>query len=210
MQQLKSFFDFDRRIMGIVFYIPFIVWLIALILILQSSNNTEEYYFNFIVIQGIFIPFCCWHLLFRYSEIFELGAKETLLPYYKQWVIYDIIRYTVLYFIGLLVLQGLIYLKYGSGVFHLLTLIHLPILLVFYILIGLVTILYTKSTEVALTFISIYTVIEVVTQGTFMPWPRIFFFLPPYWDIGSIAKLVFLGVGIGFLAFFTYRKFRVV
>lgn len=206
MQLLKHFFLFDLKSMGIAFYVPHLVWLVSLLMILNFGDDPATYYSTFIVIQGIYIPFCCWHVIFRYNQVIQMGAQDTLLPYYRKWVVFDVIRYSSMYFIGQILLVVTVWITIGDAIFTLINLIHFPILLIFYVLVGLTAILYLKSVEIALTFISIYTVTEVITQGTFMPWPRIFFFVPPMNDLYSVAKIALLFLSLFLLGFFIKRK----
>lgn len=206
MQLLKHFFLFDLRSAGIAFYVPLLVWLISLIMILKFGDDPATYYSAFIVIQGIYIPFCCWHVIFRYNEVLQMGAQDTLSPYYRKWVVFDVIRYSSIYLIGLILLVATVWMTIGDVIFTLINLVHFPILLIFYVLVGLAAILYLKSVEVALTVISIYTVTEVITQGTFMPWPRIFFFVPPMNDFFSVAKVMLLFLSLFLFVFLIKRK----
>ena len=94
--QSIELFKFDRRNMGTVYYVPLLVWCVSALLIWQASTEIDSYMFSFVVIQGIFIPFSCWHVLFQYSDLFEDGAFETLSPYYQKYVWLDLVSYTLL------------------------------------------------------------------------------------------------------------------
>lgn len=204
MTYIREMFHFDRKTMGKTFYMPFLIWVITFLLIIFLSFHSDDVYNAYIMIQGVFIPFCCWHLIFRYSEIFVQGAKETLLPYYRKWIIVDFLSYGIIYITLTAMLVVVIYLRYHY--LDIISILHLPLLVLFYLCIGAVLIFYTKNIEVTLTIISIYTVIEVVTQGTFMPWPRIFIFLPPFWDLAMMLKFFLLISSIAILLGLLYRR----
>lgn len=204
MEYIREMFIFDRKTMGKIFYLPYVVWTIIFTVLIFFTFDSDSIYTTYIMIQGIFIPMCCWHLIFRYSEIFIYGAKDTLLPYYKKWIAYDFLSYGFIHVLltGALVLT--IFLKYDY--LNIITILYLPLLIIFYLCTGAFLIFFTGSIEVTLTLICIYTVIEVVTQGTFMPWPRIFIFLTPLWDRFMISKFLLLGVIIIGLFLVLYRK----
>lgn len=189
MENSKLLFVFDRKSMKGAFYVPFIMWAVALLGILFYASIEEDYYTHFIIVQGIFLPFCSWHLVYRYSELLEHGAEDTLFPYYRKWFLYDIARYVILYSLLMMSLLLLIFIKGGVAIFDYITVAHLPILLLFYMFAGLALLFVMKSVEVTLAIIFIYTVIEVVTLGkSGMPWPHIIIFLPPLPEDPEMTK----------------------
>jgi membrane protein implicated in regulation of membrane protease activity len=73
----------------------------------------------------------------------------------------------------------------------------------FYMFFGTSLIVLIKNIEISLTIIIIYTVLEVVTLGEFMPWPHIFLFEPPVWDLFLLRKFVILSITVIVLMFTT-------
>src|SRR6185437_16137261 len=101
MKRISSFFHFDIRNMGLLFLIPIISWIVSAILIIFSTTNYDKYYDAFLIIQGIYIPFSCWWIILRLYPIYEMGAEETLMPYYQKYLWLDIARYSILHILGL-------------------------------------------------------------------------------------------------------------
>lgn len=210
MENSKLLFAFDRKSMKGVFYVPFIMWAVAFLGILFYASIEKEYYMHFILVQGIFLPSCCWHLVYRYSELLEYGAEDTLFPYYRKWFLHDIARYVILYSLLMIGLLLLIVIKGGVAIFDTITLAHLPVLLLFYLFSGLALLFVMKSVEVTLAILFIYTVIEVVTLGqSGMPWPQIFIFLPPLpEDPEMTKKFTILFLTTVSLALYVAKKVR--
>ncbi|MBZ5201846.1 hypothetical protein HU147_11510 [Planomicrobium chinense] len=196
-------FLFDRKTMGLTFFVPILVFITALLFILFFPREEAGIYNNVIIIQGVFIPFSCWWLMYRLSELYEEGAQETLAPYYAKRFPVDFIRYYVVNAIGVLILSVALILKYGIGELPLINFFHFFLLLLFYQFLGTSLIVWIKNIEIALTVGLIFTVLEVVTLGEYMPWPHIFLFQPPVWDPFLSAKFAILSVTIGILALFT-------
>lgn len=197
-------FQFDRKTMGFTFFIPVIMFIIALLILLFIPRESTEIYDNIIVIQGVFIPFSCWCLMYRLSEMYEDGAQETLIPYYAKRFILDFFRYFIVNLFGVFLLSAVFVVKYGSHYLSIINGIHFLLLLLVYMLFGTALIVLIKNMEIALTIILIYTVLEVVTLGEFMPWPHIFLFNPPVWDPISSTKFTILSVTIIVLAIITF------
>lgn len=210
MENSRLLFAFDKKSMKGAFYVPFFMWGVALLGILFYASMEKDYYNHFIIVQGIFLPFCCWHLVYRYSELLVHGAEDTLFPYYRKWFFYDIARYGILYSLLLIVLLLIIGIKGGAAVFDSITLTHLPILLLFYLFGGLALLFVMKSVEVTLAILFIYTVIEVVTLGkSGLPWPQIFIFLPPLpEDPEMTKKFTFLLLITVSMAMYVAKKVR--
>ncbi|WP_341300206.1 hypothetical protein MHB44_17540 [Lysinibacillus sp. FSL H8-0500] len=212
MENSRLLFAFDKKSMKGAFYVPFFMWGVALLGILFYASMEKDYYNHFIIVQGIFLPFCCWHLVYRYSELLVHGAEDTLFPYYRKWFFYDIARYGILYSFLLIVLLLIIGIKGGGGaaVFDNITLAHLSVLLLFYLFGGLALLFMMRSVELTLAIIFIYTVIEVVTLGTSgLPWPHIFIFLPPLpEDPEMTKKFTFLLLTTVSMALYVAKKIR--
>lgn len=189
-------FIFDRKTMGFAFYIPVLIFAIALSLILFVERVGEGIYNNVIVIQGIFIPFSCWCLMYRLSEMFEEGAQETLIPYYSKYFLTDFIRYFIVNLLGTFTLYTTLVLKYGIQIISSLNMIHFVLLILFYMFLGTTIIILVKNIEISLTIILIYTVLEVVTLGEYMPWPHIFLFQVPFWDPFLSMKFTIISITI--------------
>lgn len=68
--------------MGLTFFVPAVMFSLSLLLILFVPREEDDIHSNIIIIQGFFIPFTCWCLMYRLSEMYEEGAYETLVPYY--------------------------------------------------------------------------------------------------------------------------------
>lgn len=203
IENIYQSFRFDRKTMGLTFFVPVLVFIITLIFILFLPREEAGIYDNVIVIQGMFIPFSCWWLMYRLSEMYEEGAQETLAPYYAKRFPVDFIRYYFVNALGILLLSAAFVLKYGVEELALINFIHFFLLLLFYQFLGTSLIVWIKNIEIALTVVLIFTVLEVVTLGEYMPWPHIFLFKPPIWNPFLSAKFIILSVTIGVLALFT-------
>ena len=203
IEWMRTAFVFDRKTMGGAFFIPPAMFILSLLLILFVPRKSPSIYDNVIIIQGLFIPFSGWCLIYRFGELYEDGAQETLVPYYRQWVWIDIVRYSFIHLLGVVVLSGAFMWKYGVSSLSFLNLIHFILLTFFYLFFSTAALVLTKNTNIALTVIFIYTVLEVATLGTFMPWPHIFLFEPPVWEPMLINKFIMLTLSIFLAAFIT-------
>lgn len=195
-------FQFDRRTMGFTFFVPVFIFLVALFLILFVPREQSDSYNNVILIQGSFIPFSCWWIMYRLSEMYEEGAQETLVPYYTKRFRIDFLRYYLLNAAGILLLGAVLVLKQGIDVLPLINFIHFFLLLLFYMSLGTFLIVLTKNIEIALTIVLIFTVLEVATLGEYMPWPHIFLFEYPVWDPIMVNKFLVLSIAILALTIF--------
>ncbi|WP_407271809.1 hypothetical protein [Radiobacillus sp. PE A8.2] len=203
IESIYAIFLFDRKAMGLTFFIPSVMFLFALFLILFVPREISGIYNNIIVIQGVFIPFSCWCLMYRLSEMYEEGAQETLVPYYSKRFIIDFGRYFIVNILGVFLLSLVFVLKYGISSLLLLNVIHFFLLVLFYMLFGTTLIILLKNIEISLTIIIIYTVLEVVTLGKYMPWVHIFLFEPPIWNPFLTSKLIILSITVVVLMFTT-------
>lgn len=211
MQRIVSFYRFDIRSMRLLFLIPIISWLVSLIIIVSQTTNYDKYYDSFLIVQGIYIPFSCWWMILRLSAVYEDGATQTLSPYYQKYLWFDIVRYAIIYLLGLLSLVTVIIMKYDPSVINVLLLSHYTLLVFLYILLGALSIIVTRTLEVSMTLIFLYTVLEVITQGTFMPWPHIFQFELPFDTVLYQFKILWIGlftILLAFLVSFNFKKSR--
>ncbi|WP_342462883.1 hypothetical protein NST62_10565 [Ureibacillus sp. FSL K6-8385] len=203
LESIYATFLFDRKTMGLTFFVPIVMFGLSLLLILLVPREQNGIYNNIIIIQGVFIPFSCWCLMYRLSEMYEEGAQETLVPYYSKRFGIDFLRYFIVNIIGVFLLCTAFVVKYGMSSLSALNVIHFIILVLFYMFFGTSLIVLIKNIEISLTIIIIYTVLEVVTLGEFMPWPHIFLFQPPVWDPFLLRKFVILLITVIVLMFTT-------
>ncbi|GIN72624.1 hypothetical protein J14TS2_30990 [Bacillus sp. J14TS2] len=194
MNKLKHHFQFDIRLLKGIYIIPFVGYLLTLLLMLLSYP--EESYLPYIFLQGIAIPAAGLHVVFLYSSIYDEGAPDTLIPYYKKNIAYDLLRYGLLHgFIILLLTSLLIWVK-GSEFLDMIMVLHLLLLFIFYQLIGLALLTIIKSLEISIAINAIYTVTEVVSLGNFFPVLHLFIFEDFFHDIWLYLKLFLLFIGI--------------
>lgn len=204
VQSVYMYFQFDRKTMGFLFFVPLLMFVLSLFMILFIDRGETGLYNHIIVIQGVFIPFSCWCLMYRLSEMYEEGAQETLAPYYSKRFILDFIRYFMTNLIGVFLLVSVFVLSYGANELQTLNIVHFIILVLFYMFFGTTLIVLIKNIEMSLTIILIYTVLEVVTLGTFMPWPHIFLFEPPIWEPFLMTKFILLTITVFVLMVVTF------
>lgn len=194
-ENLYLSFRFDQKTMGLTFYIPIIMFMISLLIIL-TPQLVSDAYSNIIVIQGLFIPFSSWWVIYRLGEIYEDGAQETLIPYYSKRFLNDFFRYFAVNMAGVLILCSIFVVKYDDNLLASLNIIHFIILILFFMLLGSSLIVLIKNVEISLTIIMIYTVLEVITQGDYMPWPHVFLFDPPIWTPILSTKFTVLSLTV--------------
>lgn len=208
MKRILYFFHFDIRNMRVLFFIPIISWIISIVLILFRINSYDKYFDAFLIVQGIYIPFGCWWIIFRLYAVYEDGAEETLLSYYQKYLWFDIARYVMVCVLGLVTLAGIIVWKFDSSVINLMLLFHFFLLILFYVLAGAITVIVLKALEVSIALVFLYTILEVITQGTFMPWPHIFQFELESGVIHQykILWLCIMNLILAFLAGFLFKK----
>lgn len=120
----------------------------------------------------------------------------------------DILRYMILHAIFLIILVFFIIKINGLEFFSSILSTHLFMLFVLYQIVGIALLSSTKSLEISLGIIATYTFMEVVTQGTFMPWPHLFIFEEPLQDIWLLLTFVFLGLGILLSGVQLWREFK--
>lgn len=204
VQSVYMYFQFDRKTMGFLFFVPLLMFVLSLFMILFIDRGETGLYNHIIVIQGVFIPFSCWCLMYRLSEMYEEGAQETLAPYYSKRFILDFIRYFMTNLIGVFLLVSVFVLSYGANELQTLNIVHFILLVLFYMFFGTTLMVLLKNIEMSLTIILIYTVLEVVTLGTFMPWPHIFLFERPIWEPFLMTKFILLMMTVFVLMVVTF------
>jgi hypothetical protein len=175
---------------------------------LTVGLRTSNPFLPHIFIQGIAVPMAGWHLIFLYNSLFEEGATETLIVYYRKVLIIDILRYVLLHLIFISLLVVLVFGINGKEFFTDILIVHLILLFLFYQLIGIAILSITNSLEITLAILSTYTFMEVVTQGTFMPWPHLFIFGEPIGDIWQYLTFVSLIVGVTLSLIQLWIKFK--
>ncbi|WP_078557270.1 hypothetical protein [Bacillus alkalicellulosilyticus] len=197
MNKLIHFFRFDIKLLGYMYIIPFSTYLLCVFIMLYMSMKSESPYMVYVALQGIAVPIAGCHLILLYSNVFEIPAEETLVYYYRKVLLYDIIRYGVLHFIFILLLVGITLWLNGISFLTPILIIHLIMLFIFYQIFGLAILCFTRNLDITVALLATYTFIEVITQGTFMPWPHVFFFEEP--NSLVLITLTFLSLIIGII-----------
>lgn len=208
MTKLIHLFTFDIKLLRHLYGFPLIAYILCALLMLTVGKSSGTPFMPYIFLEGIAIPMAGWHLVFLYNSLYEEGANETLIVYYRNVIIIDIMRYMFLHaiFIGLLV--GVAIWINGLDFFTNIIIVHLVLLFVFYQLIGVAILSVTKSLDITLALIVTYTFMEVATQGTFMPWPHLFLFHEPYGDMWLVLTYLSLGIGILLAVIQLWRRFK--
>ncbi|OSX54649.1 hypothetical protein [Anoxybacillus ayderensis] len=208
MNKLIHLFKFDAKLLGYLYSFPFVIYVLCMLLMLSFAARSNDPFMPYIVVQGIAVPIAGWHIVFLYNSLYEEGATETLLPYYRKVFFIDIIRYTVSHGTFVFLLVGLTVWLNGTQFFTVPLIIHLMMLFVFYQIVGLAVLSAVKSLDVALAIIAMYTFMEVATQGTFMPWPHVFIFREPVDSISMFLPLFWLVIGIFLSVAQIWRTFK--
>ncbi|WP_203361955.1 hypothetical protein [Bacillus sp. REN10] len=208
MNKLIHLFTFDIKLLRYLYSFPFVAYALCILLMLTVGARSDSPFTSYIFVQGIAVPMAGLHLVFLYNSLYEEGARETLLVYYRKVLIVDMIRYALLHGAFILALVGLTIWMNGTDFFTSTIIVHLVMLFIFYHMIGLAVLSTTNSLDITLAIVATYTFMEVATQGTFMPWPHLFLFVEPIDDIW--LRLTFLSLGIGTLlsAIQLWRKFK--
>ena len=209
MYKLRHLFQFDFKLLKIFVLLPVFATVIAYVWISHYSvAYSDDLLFSYHMIQGLVIPLSGIPLIFVYSYIFEKGAKETLIPYYRNVILIDIFRGAL--FNGLIVSGITWFLLYSVGMefFTREIFLHLILLFVFFQLVGIALLTVFESVEVVLTILVAVPFTDMVTQGTFLPPPHLFIFMDtlfsPLW---LNVTYIFLGVGIIWSVVRLYRTF---
>lgn len=208
IHKIKHHFAFDVHLLRFIYFIPFICYIIVLLLMVMGYLNSTDKYLPYIFLQGIAVPISGLHMVFLYSYIYDDGAKETLLPYYKHNLMYDLMRYSMMH--GFILILFILLLNWMNGIVFLsvIMLMHLLLLFIFYQLIGIALLTLFESLELSIAIYATYTLTEVITQGTFLPWPHIFIFEEPYLDIWLTLTFFFLILGIALSIAQLLRAFK--
>ncbi|RFA37303.1 hypothetical protein CAI16_02175 [Virgibacillus dokdonensis] len=196
MNRLKHHFTFDIKLLKGIYTLPFVGYIIALFLIFTSHLNSTDPYLPYIFLQGVAVPVSGLHIVFLYSYIYDEGSKEVLLPYYKNNLLYDLVRYSMLHGCILFLFTCLLIWLNGFGFFDAKIILHLLLLFVFYQVIGVTLLSLVESLELSIAIYATYTITEVVTKGTFLPWPHIFLFEEPIINIWLVLTFIFLILGL--------------
>lgn len=208
MNKLIHLFKFDAKLLGYLYSFPFVIYVLCMLLMLLFAARSNDPFMPYIVVQGIAVPIAGWHIVFLYNSLYEEGATETLLPYYRKVLITDIIRYVTLHGTFVFLLVGLTVWMNGTKFFTVSLTIHFILLFIFYQIVGLAVLSAVQSLDVALAIIAMYTFMEVATQGTFMPWPHIFIFREPVDSISMFFPLFWLIIGIFLSIVQIWRTFK--
>ncbi|KLR72102.1 hypothetical protein ABH20_18215, partial [Geobacillus sp. T6] len=86
-------FSFDRRLLGRLYWFPFLVYGLCVGLMAVLSARSDEPFLPYTVIQGIAVPIAGWHLVFLYRHLYDEGAKDALVWHYRKAVVFDLVRY---------------------------------------------------------------------------------------------------------------------
>jgi len=208
MTKIIHLFKFDIKLLRYLYGFPFVAYALCVLIILFFSGKSGNPFLPYVAVQGIAVPMAGWHLVFLYSSLYEDGAKETLIYYYKRVLVVDITRYALMHAFFISLLAGLTAWINESNFFNGTLIIHLIMLYIFYQIIGIAILSASESLEISLAIIATYTLMEVATQGTFMPWPHLFIFNEPTSDILLLLTFLSLGAGILLSAIQLWRKFR--
>ncbi|MBD8007708.1 hypothetical protein [Bacillus norwichensis] len=208
MAKYIHLFAFDIKLLRYLYGFPFVAYGLCTLLMLTVGTQSDSPFLPYTFLEGIAIPLAGWHTVFLYNSLFEEGAKETLIVYYRQTLTIDLTRYAILHGVFISLLVALVGWMNGPDFFTITLIVHLILLFFFYQIIGIAILSATKSLEVTLATIATYTFMEVVTQGTFMPWPHIFIFMDPINDIWLHLTFLSLGIGIVSSVIQLWRKFK--
>lgn len=208
MNKLIHLFKFDAKLLGYLYSFPFVIYVLCMLLMLSFAARSNDPFMPYVVVQGIAVPIAGWHIVFLYNSLYEEGATETLLPYYRKVFFIDIIRYAALHGMFVFLLVGLTVWLNGTQFFTVPLIIHLMMLFIFYQIVGLAVLSAVRSLDVALAIIAMYTFMEVATQGTFMPWPHIFIFREPVASISMFLPLFWLIIGVFLSIVQIWRTFK--
>ncbi|GMN99126.1 hypothetical protein [Parageobacillus thermoglucosidasius] len=208
MNRLVHLFKFDIKLLGYLYSFPFVAYALCILLMLAFASRSDAPFMPYIVVQGIAVPIAGWHLVFLYNSLYEEGATEALMFYYRKIIVIDFIRYAVLHGMFIFLLVGLTAWLNGVQFFTTPLIMHLIMLFIFYQMIGIAVLSAVQSLDIALAIIATYTFMEVATQGTFMPWPHIFLFREPVDTISVFLPFFWLAIGIFLSAMQIWKKFK--
>lgn len=208
MTKILHLFTFDIKLLRLSYSFPFVAYALCVLLMLTVGARSDNPFTPYIFVQGIAVSMAGWHLVFLYNSLYDVGAEETLIVYYRKILIIDIIRYALLHAIFISLLVGLTVWMNGQDFFTSTLIVHLITLFILYQIVGIAILSATNSLDITLAIVATYTFMEVATQGTFMPWPHLFLFEEPFSD--TWLRLTFLSLGAGILlsAIQLWRKFK--
>ncbi|MGX9807824.1 hypothetical protein ACV3PA_11345 [Exiguobacterium acetylicum] len=179
---IKHLFSFDWKLHKTAILLPVFMFFILLVHISTASTAS-----SLRVLQTAFLPWIAWTIILHLQPIFDEGARDTLLPHYRKWIFLDILRYTVVFLSMYIVLIGMI-LRHGDSLSPIVYIHHVSIFL-FFLFFGMALIWLTKNFEFALSILLMYTLLEIVTKGQFMPWPHVFQFETFEFDPLFVSKI---------------------
>lgn len=208
MTKLLHLFTFDIKLLRYIYSFPFVAYALTVLLMFTVGARTGDPFTPYIFVQGIAVSIAGWHVIFLYNSLYEEGAKETLIVYYRKLLTLDIIRYALLHAIFVLLLVGLTIWMNGPDFYTSTLIVHLIMLFIFYQIVGLAILSATNSLDITLAIVTTYTFMELATQGTFMPWPHLFIFEEPIDDIWIRLTFLSLGAGIILSAIQLWQKFK--
>ncbi|WP_017729559.1 hypothetical protein [Halalkalibacterium ligniniphilum] len=208
MNKITHLFIFDLKLLRYLYIFPFLFYGLSFFLILLFGERFDDPFMPYISVQGLAVPMAGWHLVFIYNSVFEEGSKETLIRYYRKNIIFDITRHFLLHGIFISLLTSLTISLKGIDFFSGVLFVHLLMLYIFFLLIGIAILSATESLDITLAIIAAYTFIEVITQGTFMPWPHLFIFEEPVNNLSLYLTFFSLMAGIIYSIIQLWVKFK--
>lgn len=167
---LHHLFMFDWKLHGIAALLPMLVFLV-----LEVSALSDSLTSGIQIVHTVFIPCVAWTIMLHLHPLFEEGAYHTLVLQYRKWIWVDAGRFFLVYFGGYIVLMATI-LESDFSALPFLVYVHHILLLLLFLFVGMSLMLWTQKFEYALALILMYTLLEIVTKGQFMPWPHVFQF----------------------------------
>lgn len=182
----RRLFLFDWKLHGMAMLLPAIMFFVVELYFFFDGTS-----YGIQVIQTAFIPWIAWTIILHLQPMFNEGAYDTLAPYYRRWLWMDIFRFLSVYFIGYVMLIWTI--QTNDVDVPMIVYIHHILLIFLFLFFGMALILWTKRFEYALSLLLMYTLLEVVTKGQFMPWPHVFQFELDYFDPLFVSKIQFVG-----------------
>ena len=132
MAKYFHLFAFDIKLLGYLYSFPFMAYGLCIVLMLTVGNQSNSPFLPYVFLQGIAIPLAGWHMVFLYNSLFEDGAEETLIVFYRKTLIIDLIRYAILHAIFIFLLVALIAWMNGPDFFTITLTLHLILLFIFY------------------------------------------------------------------------------
>jgi len=179
---IKHLFLFDWKLHKSAILLPVFMFFIVFAHSVTASTLSSLH-----VLQTAFLPWIAWTIIHHLHPLFSEGARDTLLPYYRKWFFIDSIRYTAIFLSMYIVLIAMI-LRHSDTLSPIVFIHHVSLFL-FFLFFGMTLILLMKNFEYALSILLMYTLIEIVTKGQFMPWPHVFQFESFEFDPLYVSKV---------------------